>query len=229
MRDLNAALRDIPLPARMRSRPVSSTGYPVPWFVAQVDGSYDDFRVADAAKVPKALRLDLCWVCGQTLGRFKCFVIGPMCSVNRVTTEPPCHRECAEYAVRACPFLTRPRMRRNETDLPDGHTNPAGVMIKRNPGVALIWISKSYRVVRDRDTRGSVIMLDEPVEIQAWCAGRLATRDELDASINSGLPLLAEVAEQDGPEGVAMLAQASARADKLIEKFLPRPGTALPV
>jgi hypothetical protein len=47
-----------------------------------------------------------------------------------MSAEPPSHRECAEYAVRACPFLTRPLAVRNERGL-DGF-EPAGVMIKRN-------------------------------------------------------------------------------------------------
>src|SRR5262245_17927108 len=115
MRALNASIRDIPLPARMARLPISPAGYPVPWFVATIKGE-PDFRVIGPDKIARAVRADLCWLCGQTLGRFKAFVGGPMCAVNRTSAEPPSHRECAEYAVRACPFLTRPRMRRNEKD-----------------------------------------------------------------------------------------------------------------
>ena len=218
MRPLNASIRSIPLPARLRSRPVSDTGYPIPRFVAWPDG-VADFRIADHDKLARAVRLDLCWLCGQTLGRFKCFVIGPMCAVNRTSSEPPCHRDCAEYAVRACPFLTRPRMRRNDQGLSDYET-PGGEMIARNPGVALIWITHDYRVIRDGSK--ALFKIGEPVEIAAYAQGRTATRDELDASITSGLPLLANLAGREGPEAMAALASAVARADKLFARLLPR-------
>ena len=60
-----------------------------------------------------------CWLCGQTLGKHMTFPIGPMCAITRTTAEPPSHLACAEYAVKACPFLSQPRMRRNERDLPE--------------------------------------------------------------------------------------------------------------
>src|SRR5262245_23013157 len=134
---LNASICDIPIPERMRHRPVSATGYPVPWFVAWINGE-PDFRIVDPPKVGRAVRGDLCWLCGQTLGsRHKAFILGPMCSVNLVSSEPPSHRTCAEYAVAACPFLTKPRMRRNDKDQPTETREPGGLMVHRNPGVAL--------------------------------------------------------------------------------------------
>src|SRR3954470_24822999 len=192
MRQLNAAIASIPLPERMRHLPVSDTGYPVPWFaLTPVKGRYD-LRFADPARAARAFRLDLCWLCGQTLGRFKTWCLGPMCAVNRTTVEPPQHRECAEYAAKACPFLTRPRMRRNDAEMPEGHQNPGGIMIRRNPGVVLIWVTKeekAYRLIDDGDG-GVIVKIGEPCELTAWAEGRLATRDELDESIRTGLPLL---------------------------------------
>src|ERR1041385_2432550 len=95
---------DLPeLPARLRKLPVER-GYPVPWFVAFVDGHYD-FRVIGPGKIARAVQENRCWICGDTLGSYLCFPIGPMCAINRVTSEPPSHRECAEWSARACPFL----------------------------------------------------------------------------------------------------------------------------
>jgi hypothetical protein len=209
---LNAAIRDIPMPIRLRHRPVSATGFPVPWFVQWIDGA-PDFRVLDAGKLRRAMRLDLCWLCGQTLGRFKCFVAGPMCAVNRTSAEPPSHRDCAEYALQACPFLAKPRMRRNEIDLPPDHIEPGGVMLKRNPGVALLWITHDYRVIRT--ATAPLIRMGEPVEIVAYAEGRLATRAELDESIMSGLPLLAR--ECGGEDEQRALAAAVERTAQLFK------------
>jgi hypothetical protein len=217
MNHLNASIANIPIPERMRHLRISDTGFPVPWFVATI-ANQPDFRVADGRKFRRAIDADLCWLCGNTLGRFKVFVIGPMCAVNRTTAEPPCHRECAEYAVAACPFLTRPRMRRNEQDLPDGHAEPGGIMIRRNPGCTLLWITHDYRLMRVDNGRGVIIKIGEPVEIVAYAEGRRATRNELDASITSGLPLLA--AECDGEEGRIALAQQVERTNQLFRQKL---------
>src|SRR5262245_56582120 len=158
MTELNASIRHIPLPKRMQHLPINERGYPVPWFVAWLDAAgkraepgtgTPDFRVVDTPKVGDAIRNKRCWLCGGPLGKYMSFVIGPMCAVNRVSSEPPCHHDCARYAVEACPFLTQPRMRRNKEDMPDGHEHPGGIMIERNPGVTLIWTTFSYRVVRD--------------------------------------------------------------------------------
>ena len=116
------------VPPRMQRRPVDHRGFPVPWFAAVIDGE-PDFRVADHAKWRLALKQRLCWVCGEKLGVHVAYVLGPMCVVNRVTSEPGCHLECAEFSVQACPFLTKPRMRRNDKSLPDATMDPAEIMI----------------------------------------------------------------------------------------------------
>src|SRR5882672_8370685 len=130
---------DLPdLPERMRSLPLDQRGYPIPWFV-HIDEKGPDFRVVKRGAVTGAYRGGTCWLCGYKLGVYKTFVIGPMCGMNRVTSEPPCHRECALYAAQACPFLTRPLAVRNARDMPEGHVPPAGEGIMRNPGVTLVW------------------------------------------------------------------------------------------
>src|SRR5438046_1182517 len=105
-------------PAKMRALPVHR-GYPVPWFVAWVNGE-PEFRAADGKKWALAVTKHYCWVCGQSLGRYQTFVLGPMCGINRTSAEPPCHLECARYSAKNCPFLSKPHMTRRENGLRDG-------------------------------------------------------------------------------------------------------------
>src|SRR3954470_18037641 len=112
MPDLNEKIRHIPLPTGMAKQPISETGFPVPWFCAWIDDK-PDFRVVDSEKLKCAVVGRQCFLCGLPLGRYMCFAVGPMCTLNRVSAEPPSHQSCARYAVQACPFLTQPRMRRN--------------------------------------------------------------------------------------------------------------------
>lgn len=211
---LNQAIWSIPMPDRIKRLPISATGFPVPWFVAWLDGE-SDFRVIGPGKLVQAVNRKLCWVCGQPMGVHKAFPIGPMCAINRNIAEPPCHFECAEYAVRACPFLSNPRMRRNEKDLPDGHREPAGVMIRRNPGAIAIWVTRDYRCVRE--SNGVLFRLGDPERVLWFAEGRKATRAEVLHSIETGLPLLYEAAEADGPDAVAAIPKMVARA----ETYLP--------
>ncbi|WP_224741803.1 hypothetical protein [Bradyrhizobium sp. 2S1] len=210
---LNQAIWSIPMADRINRLPISETGFPVPWFVAWLDGK-PDFRVIGPDKLVQAVKRSLCWTCGQPLGQYKAFPIGPMCAINRTIAEPPSHLECAEYAVRACPFLSNPRMRRNEKDMPAGHQEPAGMMIKRNPGAVCIWVTKEFRVMRDGN--GAVFRLGDPTSMTWWAEGRRATRAEVDHSIQTGLPLLRAEAEKEGPEALAMLDRYIARAQRLL-------------
>jgi hypothetical protein len=211
---LNRSIADLEIPERMRGLKISDEGFPVPWFVGYVDGK-PDFRTMDGEKMAIAVRLKRCWMCGQPLGKFMTFAIGSMCIVNRNIAEPPSHLACVEYAVRACPFLTQPRMRRNEKDLPEGGT-VAGIGLKRNPGVTALWTTLTYRAWRPSRHAGPLFDLGDPEHIEFYAEGRKATREEILASMESGLPLLMEPAEQEGPEAVAELQAMYAKALQLV-------------
>jgi hypothetical protein len=204
------------VPDRMRLLPIRR-GYPVPWFVAIVDGDYH-FPTADGRKFALAVKKRLCWVCGQPLGKTVAFVIGPMCVVNRTTSEPPCHRECAVFSATACPFLVRPHMKRS-VDVPEDAKPPAGIALDRNPGAMTVWLTRDYwlRPVRaEAGVQGGYLFrIGPPVDVLWFSQGRAATREEVMASIESGLPLLRRVAEQE-EGGVEALEEQYQRALPLL-------------
>lgn len=163
------------------------------------------------------MKFQRCWICGHTRGSFASFVIGPMCAVNRVSSEPPSHRDCAIYAAQVCPFLTRPKMKRNEKGLEADCYNEDGSMkvtggysIKRNPGVTLVWTTRDWEVIRVHN--GYLIQVGDPTETLWFAKGQPATRQEVMDSIDSGLPLLAEMAQAEGPDAVAELNRLTRRA-----------------
>jgi hypothetical protein len=210
---LNQAIWSIPIPDWIKRLRISSTGFPVPWFVSWFEGA-PDFRIASTEKLVQAVNRKLCWVCGQPLGQYKAFTIGPMCAITRTISEPPAHLECAEYAVRACPFLTKPRMRRNEKDLPPDRRAPPGIAIRRNPGAVCIWVTKEFRAVRHGD--GVLFDLGDPASVHWYAEGRQATRAEIDHSIETGLPLLEADAERNGPDAIADLHKRIAWVQQLL-------------
>lgn len=208
------------MPDRIRRLPISEQGWPVPWFVewfkdgkpcATGDG-VPDFRIVDPRKITTAVKKQKCWVCGEgPLGIFKCFVIGPMCSVNRVISEPPSHRDCAIFAARICPFLSRPAMVRNQKGMYDADgkflfQEAGGVPLLRNPGAVCVWMTKTFQVFNpERGNPGVLFSLGRPTETIWFANGRRATREEVLDAIDSGYPTLEKIARDEGPEAVAAL------------------------
>lgn len=187
------------MPSRIAKLPVNAQGYPVPWFSAWIEerGEYD-LRVVGPGKLETAWNFNRCWLCGEALGKFRTFVIGPMCTVNRISSEPPCHHDCATFAAIACPFLTRPNMVRNSNDLPPEHREAPGTMIRRNPGSTALWTTRQGKAVPVY--HGHLFEIGEPIRVEWFAQGRAATRLEVLESIQSGIPLLEATIEQERPD-----------------------------
>jgi hypothetical protein len=206
-------LPDLPeLPPRVARLLKDHRGYPIPYFVQWMkegqeardgeEGAAPDFRIINSPRMARCFSQSRCWICGDVMGRHRVFAIGPMCVINRVTMEPPSHRDCAEFAAKACPFLIRPRMRRNAKDLPQAAPTP-GIAIDRNPGCIALYETAGYR--RFNTTTGALIRLDPPERIDWWAEGRTATRAEVMESIDSGYPLLMGIARHEGDAAVKEL------------------------
>lgn len=205
------------MPGPIQRLPLDHRGYPVPYFAAWLDrkghamprkhpDAKPDFRVTFPGVQEEVLRAGKCWVCGEPLGGHGAFVAGPMCAVNRTSAEPPSHIACARWSARACPFLTLPKAKRRDSGLEDRET-PPGVMIRRNPGVALVWII-GFGARPFTDPHGGLLFhMGTPRKVEWYAEGRRATREEVEASVTSGLPELEKLIENDDEEGRAILAQ----------------------
>jgi hypothetical protein len=209
------------LPRQMANLPVDHRGFPVPWFVAWQDGK-PMFPVADGRKMNIAVKEQLCWVCGGALPKARASVIGPMCAINRTISEPQSHLECARFSARNCPFLANPRMKRvPENLLPNDRVKPAGNGIMRNPGAVAVWI-ETKPTKRFNAGNGFLFQLGKPTKVEWYAHGRAATFDEVTASIESGLPLLFEAAEQE-----STYARRTAAREEIMRRFVAI-GTLLP-
>jgi hypothetical protein len=211
------ALEGVYMPARIKALPIDERGYPVPWFVARLPTGKWDFRMIGPGKVSAAAGKHICWICGQRLGRHLAFAVGPMCAINKISSEPPSHLECARFACEACPFLVNPAMRRNEKNLPEDRQAPAGIPLAHNPGATLIWITGGYR--RDRE---GLFHMGPASETEWYNHGRKATPAEAVAAFETGMHRLLDMVERAaGPDRQAHLDH----LDKQIEtarRLLPR-------
>ena len=206
----------VKMPRAVAALPRDRHGRPIPWFVHVDDAGVPDFRVVRAHGIELAWEFEWCWVCGRRRGRHAAFVIGPMCAVNRVSAEPPSHLDCAVYAARACPFLATPTMVRRERNLPAHRIPQPGHSIARNPGVALVWSSRTWHrfwvPAATGGNPGVLFDVGEPTAARWYAHGRDATRDEVSAAIEAGISILRAEADRDGPGATAQLARELAAA-----------------
>lgn len=149
--------RDVPMPPPVAALPRDARGFPIPAFVYKPDGWRPgqplDLRLLDTDQALILMRARRCGVCGLPVGYRMWFIGGPMCLYNRIF-ETPTHRECAEYAMLACPhlnnsqheYVTRPG------DELKGHGDPNP--IKTRPKYLVLVSTRGYDVLtRDEDGR----------------------------------------------------------------------------
>jgi hypothetical protein len=94
--------------------------------------------------------------------------------------------------------------------------------------VALLWITKSYRpwrvpewAVREHGARPGVLFsMGAPTHLACYRQGRPATRAEIAAAIERGLPSLRETARAQGPRAVADLLQQLKVFEQLLEAYV---------
>lgn len=192
------------MPPNIAALPIDERGYPVPYFVQWMDevgnptkrgSGKPDFRVADSRKVYECIMHGKCWVCGQNIGRKATFVVGPMCVINRGTSEPPSHYACAIWSMKACPFLLNPSARRRDVNLPDGVINPPGEFNPRNPGVMAAYTSRTW--LPKPVSNGIMLGIGEPENVEWWTQGRMATKDEAANALEEGYKVLQSVCNDE--------------------------------
>lgn len=216
-----------PATMRIAKLPIDHRGYPVPWFVAWADENgvrvepgqgQPDHRLVGAGNVELALATRICWICGEPIAAPYAFLIGPMCAVTRTTSEPGAHLDCAHWSVKGCPFVSRPHARRRESGMPPVTHDAPGIAIMRNPGVMAIWHTRSFETFSD-GRGGMLLRVGKPTKVEWWAEGREATREEVVASIDSGIPILIEQAQLQGARALEALDR---QKQTVMKKYLPR-------
>jgi len=209
------------LPGRMMHLPRDKRGYIVPWFVQWLN-SEPVFPAFDPDKWRLAVKQGRCWVCGGHMGRWMTFVVGPMCTINRVSAEPPSHIECAEYSAKVCPFLANPNMRRVPHEkVPGGEMiQPGGLMEDRNPGLMALWRTRKMAILPT--ATGPLVQMGDPSQIDWWYRGRMATPYEIHEGFETGAAVLRRRAvEIDGEDALPEINRLTARARKLLPPLPP--------
>lgn len=100
---------NIPVPKAMQ-RFKTWHGYPIHYTVmVRADGT-PDFKSMNEHRRKDCFKRNLCHLCGQRMNPAGPYYLigGPMCVQHKRFIDGPMHKECAEYACKACPFLASP-------------------------------------------------------------------------------------------------------------------------
>ena len=184
------------MPPRVARLPLDVRGFPVPWFVSWRDGA-PLFPVVDAAKLALAWTGQRCWVCGEALGVWRGWIVGPMSVIEGATPEPPSHCDCAAFALTACPHLTSADARFSDAEAGSaGHVAQANISRIRSSAAA-IWVTRGRGAAPFRAGDGVLFRLEPPTRLEWWAHRRPATGPEVRDAIAVGLPVLRATAEAE--------------------------------
>ena len=186
----------VEVPRYMRGRPIWN-GFYVPYFVTwfkdrrqvheSVVGAEPHFPTIDKTREALCRRRRYCWICGRQMGTFMCFVMGPLSALQRISTEPPSHRECAVYAVQVCPFMV------GGYDMPENPaTNEGQQVIEqmsiKNEQLNVIWVCHGYTLRPVDPSRGLfVYQMDHATDILLYHRGKPATLAQAMERINAAV------------------------------------------
>jgi hypothetical protein len=138
-----------------------------------------------------------CAICGEALGQYKAFVLRPVAAVGRRCVMPPSHQDCAKFRAKE--------------------------LSHRRGGVMMVWVTRTYEVLPDRDA--AWVHLGDAEQVFWYLGERCATRDEVRESFEEALPPLYDKAHTSGEQAVLELDTMVARATR----FFPRHSAAAQV
>lgn len=142
---------------------------PIPFSAARDDKRPEVgmFTVADPVKVEQCHRYRLCGVCGGGLGYWIAFVggSGSASPGTGAYQDPPMHEECAEAAMRLCPYIAKRRVPRRTPPVDVLAAHDSDYFIADKPSDGRPWvmvITRRYRTQFEKTKDGSMIRLFLP-------------------------------------------------------------------
>lgn len=163
---------EIPVPDNMKALSVTERGYFKPWFVKA-----DDFRVVDPKKAALAVTKRACWICGNPFDGTRFALVGsPLSAMFCSFKEPPCHQDCAEYAMQVCPFILYPKSKRRSAGLDDSNKlenvnrNLKVKIAPDNPGEYYLVVVSDFTY--DQEKQLMKFGESEVIERQHWIGGK---------------------------------------------------------
>lgn len=192
-------MHSITLPPRLAALPKLFTGEPKLWClpetVPETLGERD--QTWKNQRTEEAIRRNVCFQCGELLGRYKVFLISPVAALSRVTMNAPGHHDCMHWLAHVV------------------------------DGTQVLWTTMNYGVTRPGHRGGAPVFnlgAEAPTSVSWWHERRPATHAEGMAAIREALPAMVEkvtaTVQETGDERAAKDLQA---AVEWLHGRLPKP------
>ena len=107
---MQTKLKEVPIPMWMKNLPRDARGYPIPFIVQKSKDGLPLFTINNDDRRQYVINNDYCGICCRKLMRFRALVGGALAAFDEVGAylDPAMHIECAQYAMKVCPFLAAP-------------------------------------------------------------------------------------------------------------------------
>ena len=96
------------IPARMKKFPLWKNRFPIFYTVMTMEDGTPNFRVVSRKRQVEASEKNLCHLCGERLEGVVYFIGSKEDLAEHYSGDGPMHLDCAEYAAKACPWLSNP-------------------------------------------------------------------------------------------------------------------------
>lgn len=172
-----------PIPKELSHLKIDERGYPIPFFVTNRNGK-PDFVLLNTERQMQCVEKKLCPICGLKLYKDYSYVItGPLGLKNCMVTDPPMHRVCAEFSLRACPHMYFQKAERKETGVDRDAVQEAIHNLDKPAVLFLVKIDK----IKQRPHEGHVYLNFRPVSAEQYeyRNGLLTKVELLDSRIKS--------------------------------------------
>lgn len=174
----------VELPPRIAALPRDRRGYPIPFIVLRDADGNPEFTVNDTALLWRAIRENLCHVCGQALDDRPWFIGGPGAALlngdRGVYRDGPLHHECMRFAARVCPHLIHHLAKPVALDPIVARLGEQGIRAVNNtviPGVPDIFVA--VQGFRYEVTVGPYFQVPKPFrKVEYWRYGALEDKRE---------------------------------------------------
>jgi hypothetical protein len=141
---------NLDIPSQLAHLKKDSRGYPIPYFVSEVNGK-PEFRFLRPERLEMIIERKLCHICGKKLPTdFFYFISGPIGLKNRISTDAAMHRICAEFSLQACPhlFLQKAERRDNDPIAKELVSKDPAMIIEKPDELFLVKCDK-FRVIKE--------------------------------------------------------------------------------
>lgn len=178
---------EVPIPPKMRLRPLDKRGYPIPWIVSKDLDGVPYFTVNDTERGFMAIDRGICGICGNKLERDRWLVGGPGAAFHEhgAFLDPPMHHQCATYALTVCPFLATRYTKRIDDALAMNGRWPPGMKIVQEDNMvpqqpSFFALVKTASIQRHQEQPGIYYVIPKRpfLAVELWKDGKQITAEE---------------------------------------------------